>query len=150
MTDIEVVHVPYKTVGLAATDLMGGQVVAMIDNLPTQLGAIKAGRVRALGVTSLKRAAQLPTVPTLAESGIPGFEVMVWLGVCAPTAVPKPIISKLNADIVKALNAPDVQRSLAGQGIEPQSSTPEQLGALQRAEIARWAKAVKDSGARLD
>jgi tripartite-type tricarboxylate transporter receptor subunit TctC len=150
MAGIEVVHVPYKTVGLAAADLMGGQVVAMIDNLPTQLGAIKAGRVRALGVTSLKRAAQLPTVPTIAESGVPGFEVTVWLGVCAPAAVAKPIIAKLNADIVKALDAPDVQRSLADQGIEARSSTPEQLGALQRAEIARWAKAVKDSGARLD
>ena len=150
MTGIEVVHVPYKTVGLAAADLMGGQVVAMIDNLPTQLGAIKAGRVRALGVTSLKRAAQLPAVPTIAESGVPGFEVTVWLGLCAPAAVAKPIIAKLNADIVKALNAPDVQRSLADQGIEARSSTPEQLGALQRAEIARWAKAVKDSGARLD
>ena len=129
---------------------MGGQVVAMIDNLPTQLGAIKAGRVRALGVTSLKRAAQLPAVPTIAESGVPGFEVTVWLGVCAPAAVAKPIIAKLNADIVTVANAPDVQRSLAEQGIEARPSTPEQLGALQRAEIARWAKAVKDSGARLD
>lgn len=122
----------------------------MIDNLPTQLGAIKAGRVRALGVTSLKRAAQLPTVPTIAESGVPGFEVTVWLGVCAPTAVPNFIVAKLNADIAKALSAPDVQRSLDDQGIEGQSSTPAQLGALQKAELARWAKAVKDSGAKLD
>ena len=127
---------------------MGGQVVAMIDNLPTQLGAIKAGRVRALGVTSLKRAAQLPAVPTIAESGVPGFEVTVWLGVCAPAAVAKPIIAKLNADIVTALNAPDVQRSLAEQGIEARPSTPGNSGRC-RAEIARWAKAVKDP-ARLD
>ena len=124
MTGINIVHVPYKTVGLASTDLISGNIAAMIDNLPPQLGLIKAERVRALGVTTLKRAAQLPFTPTIAESGIPGFDVKVWLGMCAPAAVPKPILNKLNADVVKAIAAPDVQRTLADQGIEAQSSTP--------------------------
>lgn len=150
MTGINIVHVPYKTVGLASTDLISGNIAAMIDNLPPQLGLIKAERVRALGVTTLKRAAQLPFTPTIAESGVPGFDVKVWLGMCAPAAVPKPILNKLNADVVKAIAAPDVQRTLADQGIEAQSSTPEELGTLQKAEIARWAKAVRDSGARAD
>ena len=150
MTGINIVHVPYKTVGLAATDLISGNIGAMIDNLPPQLGSIKAGRVRALGVTTLKRAAQLPSTPTIAESGVPGFDVKVWLGMCAPAAVPKSILNKLNADVVRAITAPDVQRTLADQGIEAQSSTPEELGTLTKAEIARWAKAVRDSGARAD
>ena len=150
MTGINIVHVPYKTVGLAATDLISGNIGAMIDNLPPQLGSIKAGRVRALGVTTLKRAAQLPSTPTIAESGVPGFDVKVWLGMCAPAAVPKSILSKLNADVAKVIAAPDVQRTLADQGIEAQSSTPEELETLTKAEIARWAMAVRESGARAD
>jgi tripartite-type tricarboxylate transporter receptor subunit TctC len=111
---------------------------------------IKAGRVRALGVTTLKRASQLPSVPTIAEAGVPGFDVKVWLGMCAPAAVPKPVLAKLHTDIVSALAAPDLQRTLADQGIEAESSTPEQLATLQKNEIVRWAKAVRDSGARAD
>jgi tripartite-type tricarboxylate transporter receptor subunit TctC len=150
MTGINVVHVPYKTVGLAAADLTSGQIDAMIDNLPAQLGAIKAGGVRALGVTTLTRAAQLPSIPTIAESSVPGFDVKVWLGVCAPAAVPKPIIGKLNSDISKVLASPDVRRTLTDRGIEAQSSTPEELAALLKTELARWAKAVHDSGAKAD
>jgi tripartite-type tricarboxylate transporter receptor subunit TctC len=150
MTGIDMVHVPYKTVGLAAADLMSGQVDAMIDNLPTQLEAIKAGRVRALGVTTLTRATQLPLVPAIAESSVPGFDIKVWLGVCAPAAVPKAIIGRLNSDISQALTSPDVRRTLTERGIDAQSSTPEQLAELVKTELGRWAKAVRDSGAKAD
>ena len=124
-----------------------GHVLAIFDLLPSLLASIKAGKVRALGVTSAKRNAQLPDVPTIAESGVPGFEVTVWQGMCAPAAVPKPILTKLNADLVKALNTPDVQERLAEQGVDPAPTTPEQFAAFIKSETIKWAKVVKDSGA---
>lgn len=150
MAGIEVVHVPYKGGVLAMGDLLSGRIQAMFEILPTQIANIKAGKVRALAVTTAKRNAQLPDIPTMAEAGVPGFEVTVWYAVFAPAAVPKPIIAKLSADLVKALNMPDVKERLAQQGADAAPTTPEQFAVFQKSEIAKWAKVVKESGANAD
>ncbi len=144
-TRIDFVHVPYKGSAPALVELLGGHVQAMFDNMSTQLAVIKSGRTRALAVTSPKRSMHLPDVPTMIESGIP-VDVTVWYGLCAPAAVPKPIIAKLNADLHQALNAPDVQRRLVEQGIDSAPSTPDQFAAFIRSETEKWARVVKDAG----
>jgi tripartite-type tricarboxylate transporter receptor subunit TctC len=150
ITGVELVHVPYKGGSQATTDLLAGQVQMMILNLPSQLPSIKAGRTRALAVTSAKRAAQLPEVPTMAEAGVPGFEVTVWYGICGPARLARPILDKLNAEVVAALRGRDTQQRLLDQGIDAAPMTPEEFGSFMRAEVAKWAKVVKDSGARAD
>ncbi len=145
MTRIDFVHVPYKGSGPALVDLLGGHVQAMFDNMSTQLAVMKSGRTRALAVTSPKRSVHMPDVPTMIESGIP-VDVTVWYGLCAPAAVPKPILAKLNSDLHQALNAPDVQRRLIEQGIDPLPSTPDQFASFIRSETEKWAKVVKDAG----
>ncbi len=146
MTDIDVVHVPYKGGHPALTDVLGGQIQVMLGAVPTTQAAVKSGKVRALGVTSAKRSAQLPDVPTIAESGVPGYEVTSWYGLCGPAALPKALMTKLNADLVKALNSPDTQQRLAEQGIEVLPSTPEQFGAYIKSEVSKWVKVVKAAG----
>ena len=150
MTGTNIVHVPYKGGAPALADLLGGHVLAMFGDLPLLQPHIKTGKMRALGVTTTKRSAQLPNVPTIAESGVPGFEAMLWFATFAPAAVPKPILAKLNADLVKVLNAPDMQRRLAENGVDAAASTPEQLAAFVKSETIKWAKVVKDSGATAD
>ena len=149
-TGTDIVHVPYKGGSVALIDLLGGHVLAMFDLLPGLLPSIKAGKVRALGVSVTRRDPQLPDVPTIAESGVPGFEVMWWAGVCAPAKVPKPIVAKLNADLIKALNMADVQRRLEEQGVYAAPTTPEQFAAFIKSETIKWAKAVKYSGATVE
>ena len=149
-TGIDLVHVPYKGGALALADLMGGHVQVMFDNLPGQLQVIKAGKVRALGVTSAKRTEQLPDIPTVSESGVPGFEVTVWYGMCVPAGVPKRVVAKLNAEVVKTLNLPDVKERLAQASIQAAPSTPEQFAAYIRAESIKWAKVIKDAGLSAD
>jgi tripartite-type tricarboxylate transporter receptor subunit TctC len=146
MTGIDVVYVPYKGSGPAITDLLGGQISIMFDSIPAELSYIKSGRLRALGVGSAKRTPVLPDVPTLKESGLP-FEATLWYAVFAPAGVPKPIIDKMNTDVVKTLTAEDVQRRFESMGVDATPSTPEQLAAFVKSETAKWAKAVKDSGA---
>jgi tripartite-type tricarboxylate transporter receptor subunit TctC len=147
MTGINMVHVPYKGAGPALADLLGGQVQAMCTSLAGQITYIRAGRVRALGVTTLKRNPQLPEVPTIVESGLPGYEVTIWYAVFAPVATPKPVVARLNADMVKALNSPEMKERMALQGMDPSPSTPAELAAFVKVETAKWAKAAKDSGA---
>ncbi|CAN0014315.1 unnamed protein product, partial [Phaeothamnion confervicola] len=149
-TGIDLVHVPYKGGALALADLMGGHVQVMFDNLPGQLQVIKAGKVRALGVTSGKRAEQLPDIPTVSESGVPGFEVTVWYGMCVPAGVPKRVVAKLNAEVVKTLNLPDVKERLAQASIQAAPSSPEQFAAYIRSESIKWAKVIKDAGLSAD
>jgi len=146
MTGIDVVHVPYKGGAPALADLLGGQVPALFGNLPTSLKLIKAGKVRALGVTSARRHPQLPDVLTIAESGVPGYEVTTWQGMCAPAEVPKPILAKLNTDLVKVLNMPDTQQRLAEQGVDVAPTTSEQFASQLRSEIIKWAKVAKEAG----
>ena len=146
MTEINVVHVPYKGGHPALTDVLGGQVPAMFAAVPTSQASIKAGKVRALGVTSVKRSPQLPSVPTIAESGVPGYGVTSWYGLCAPAGVPQPILAKLNTDLVKVLNMPDTQQRLAEQGIDVAPTTPEYFAEFVRSEIAKWARVIKAAG----
>ena len=147
MTGINLVHVPYKGAGPALADLLGGQVQAMCTSLAGLINFVKSGRVRALGVTTAKRNPQLPDVPTIVESGIPGYEVTIWYAVFAPVATPKAIVDKLNAEMVKALNSSEMKERMALQGMDPAPSTPAELTAFVKAESAKWAKVAKDSGA---
>ena len=144
---INIVHVPYKGAAAALSDVIGGQIPASVGNLPGgPLAAIKAGRVRALGVTSGRRNPQAPDIPTFAESGVPGYDVSSWYGICTQAGVPKPILAKLHADLNRVLNSADLRKRLEDQGIDVTPSTPEQFVAHVRAETTRWAKVVKDAG----
>jgi len=146
MTATDIVHVPYKGGSSALTDLLGGQLSAMVAGLPTAMASIKAGKAHALGVTTIKRSPQMPELPTIAESGVPGFEVTSWTGLCAPAGLPKSILAKLNADLVKVLNMPDTQRRFSEQGIDPAPTTPDQFSAFIKSEVAKWAKVAKEAG----
>lgn len=144
VTSVNSLLTPYKGGSAALSDLLGGHVQAMFDGLSTQLATIKAGKVRALAVTSSKRNINLPDTPTMIESGYP-IDVTAWYGFCAPAGVPKPILDKLNADMVKALNSPDVRQRLEELGLDVEPQTPEQFAALIKSETAKWAKVVKDA-----
>ena len=145
-TGINIVHVPYKGGAPALADVMGGQITGMFGNLPEQLAAIKSGKTRALAVSTLKRSPQLPDVPTVAESGFPDFEVTVWYGVCAQAGVPKPILAKLNATLVKTLNTPEMKARLAESTIDASPTTPGEFADFIAAETVKWARVVKDAG----
>jgi tripartite-type tricarboxylate transporter receptor subunit TctC len=150
MSGIDMTHVPYKGSSPALTDLIGGQVQVMFDNLPSALPQIKGGKLRAVAVTSLKRAPALPDVPTIDESGLPGFEASSWFGVLAPAGTPAPIVAKINAEVNKWLQSADAREKLLSQGAEAAGGTPEQFAAHIRAETDKWAKVVKASGAKVD
>ena len=147
---VKFTHVPYKGSAQAATDLIGGQVQLYMSSVPTLIGHIKNGKMRAIAVTSLKRVDDLAQVPTVAESGYKGFEAVTWFGFVAPAAVPKDIVVRLNAEVNKALQAADVQKKLEDQGADVLGGSPEQFGALIKSDISRWAPIIKESGARLD
>ncbi len=146
LAGIDIVHVPYKGSAQVLTDLLGGQIPVMFDNLPANMPHIRAGRVRALGIPSAKRNSQLPDVPTFIESGTAGYEVTGWLGMFAPAATPPHVISTLNAHMVKGLNAADTQKRLSEHGAEAAPTTPAELGALLKSETVRWAQVIKDAG----
>ena len=150
MTGTDIVHVPYKGSAPAITDLLGGQVSMMFDNLPSGLPHVQGGKLRALAVTSAKRSPAAPDIPTIAESGVTGYEVDSWFGILAPAGTPKEIVAKLNAEIVKILQMPDVKERLAAQGAVPVGNTPEQFAEHIARETAKWAKVVKTSGAKVD
>ena len=150
MTGVQMTHVPYKGSAPALTDLIGGQVQLMFDNLPSSLQFIKASKVRALAVTSLARSSTLPELPTLAESGLPGFEASSWFGVLAPAGTPNDIVKKLNGEIAAWLASPDAKDKLAAQGAIAAGGTPDAFVTHIAAESAKWAKVVKASGAHVD
>jgi len=150
MTGINLVHVPYKGGAQSSTDLLGGQIQLLITNLPEQIGYIKAGKTRALGVSTTKRSPQLPDLPTISEAGVPGFDVTVWYGLCAPAGLPRALVDKVNADVAKAVLSPDTQRRLFDQGVEAARNSPGEFAAFIRAEVTKWAKVVRDSGATAD
>ena len=143
-------HVPYKGSAPAVTDLLGGQVQSMFDNAPSALPHVKSGKLRAIAVTSAQRMPQLPDVPTVAESGLPGFDVQSWFTIAAPTGTPKPVIDKLNTALNKALNASEVRERMRDLAATPEPGTPEQLRTFTMSEIKRWHDVVKQSGARVN
>lgn len=151
MAKVSMVHVPYKGgSGQMVGDLLAGQVQLASIGLPPAMPYIKSGRLRVIAVTGAKRSALLPNSPTVAEGGLPGFDVTSWYGMFGPAALPKDIIAKANADIAAVLAAPDMKERLASSGADPAPTTPEELGKLVRDEIAKWSKVVADSGARVD
>jgi tripartite-type tricarboxylate transporter receptor subunit TctC len=150
LAGVKTVHVPYKGSSPAGLDLMAGQVAFMFDSTPPITAFIKSGRMRALAVTTAKRSPLLPEVPTVAESGLPGFDFATWWGLMAPAGTPRPIIDRLNAELGKSLQHPEVRERILGVGAEPAHTTPEAFGALIRSEIARWARVIKAAGVKVD
>ena len=150
LAGVQITHVPYKGSAPALTDLLGGQVQIMFDNLPSALPHIKSGKLRALAVTSTKRAPALPDLPTIAESGVPGFEASSWFGILAPAGTPRDIVMRINVEANKALQSAEMKEKLLGQGAEAVGNPPEFFADTIRTETTKWAKVVKDSGAKVD
>jgi tripartite-type tricarboxylate transporter receptor subunit TctC len=142
---LDLVHIPYKGGAPALAGVMGAEVTGMFGNLPEQLGAIKGGKTRALAVSTVTRNAQLPDVPTVAESGFPGFEVTVWYAVCAPSATPKPVLAKLHSTLIKTLALPEMKARLAESSIDTTPTSQEEMAAFIRTEIDKWTRVVRDA-----
>jgi tripartite-type tricarboxylate transporter receptor subunit TctC len=149
LTGVRMTHVPYKGSPQAVADLVAGNVQLGIPTMPAALPFIKAGRVKVLGVTTGKRASNLPDVPTLNEAGVKGYEAALWTGILAPAGTPAPIINRLNAEIAKVLELKDVQEALARQGAEAQPSSPAEFAAFLKSDYAKWARVVKEGGIRI-
>lgn len=147
---VDVVHVPYKGAPAAITAIVGGQVQMMFATLPTALPQVRAGKLRALGVTSAKRSGAAPELPTVSEAGLTGFEVSSWIGLMSPAKTPEAVVARLNRALVEGLKSQDVAEYFAREGGEAVTSTPEQFNGYVRAEIAKWAKVVKAAGIRAD
>lgn len=143
-------HIPYKGFNLAFSDLVAGQVQLFLSSVPTVLGQVRAGKLRPLAVSSLQRSDELPDVPTIAESGYPGFEAITWFGVLAPAATPPHILAQLNQEINKAMNAPAFRAKIKSEGAIVLGGTPERFTELLKKDHAMWAQVVKSSGARID
>ena len=150
MAGVDIVHVPYKGSAPAVTDLIGGQVDVMFDNVPNVLQHVKAGRLRALAVSSRERSPFMPDLPTVAEAGLPGFDVSVWFGVVAPSGTPRAVVSQLNVEINRILKLPEVVELFHKQGVEPLGGTPDTFAAFLRDQTTKWAKVVKQSGAKAE
>jgi tripartite-type tricarboxylate transporter receptor subunit TctC len=150
LAGVKLVHIPYKGSAPAVTDLLGGQVQVMFDNAPNVMPQVKAGRLRALGQSGLARSPIAADLPTVAEAGVPGYEVTVWFGLVAPAGTPRGVIMKLNAEVLKILAMPDVRERFLAQGVEPMGSTPEQFGEHIRAQMAKWGKVVADAGVKAE
>jgi tripartite-type tricarboxylate transporter receptor subunit TctC len=150
MAGVDLLHVPYKGAGPAMIDLIGGQLDFMLDSLLTSTPLVKAGKLRALAQTGMRRSVVWPDLPTVAETVLPGYEVSTWFGLVAPAATPRGIIVKLNGAIVKALGNAEIRERLLMQGLEPVGNSPEEFGKLIRDELPKWAKIVKVSGAKVD
>ena len=149
MTGTSMTHVPYKGRAAAIPDLIGGQIQLMFDNMPSALPMAKEGKIRALAQTTAKRSAAAPDVPTVAES-LPGFEATTWFALFGPANLPREVVAKLNAEVKRVFALPDVQERLRTLGLEPWISSPDELARFQAAEIVKWAKVVKDSGAKAE
>jgi tripartite-type tricarboxylate transporter receptor subunit TctC len=150
LTGTDILHIPYKGSGPAVTDLLGGQVHMMFDNIPSSLPHIKSGKLRALATTGAKRDPALPELPTLDEAGIPGYESGVWFGLMVPVATPKDIIARLNTAAVQATKSPDFIKRMTDLGYNIIPGTPDEMGTMIKSEIARWTPIVKASGAKVD
>jgi len=150
MAGLDIVHVPYKGSSGARTDLLGGQVQLMFDAITTMAPNVRAGKLKALGSTGKVRSPVLPEVPTVAEAGVPGYEAVIWLGIMAPVGTPKPVVERLNAEIRRIVMSPELKQAWAKQGAVPMSMSTDEFGQYLRDDIAKWAKVVKISGAKVD
>lgn len=149
-TGVPMQHVPYKGSTPALTDLMGGQVQLMFDSMPSATPFVKSGKLRALAVSSSKRSPAFPELPTMAEAGVPGFDISTWYGLWAPKATPKDIVERVAAEVAKILKSSEVRDRYAALGAEPIGSSPEEFAAYCRSELLKWGKIVKESGAKAD
>jgi tripartite-type tricarboxylate transporter receptor subunit TctC len=150
MAGVSLVHVPYRGASFATTSVLAGETIFMFDNIVTTLPLARSGKLRALAVTTQKRSRTAPDIPTIAESGVPGYDANAWFGVFAPAGTPVTVINRLHSEIARIVNLPDIRDRFLALGAEPVGSTPEQFSAFYRKEVAKWAKVVKDSGAQID
>lgn len=150
MAGIDLVHVPYKGGGLALTDLIAGHVSIYVDPIITAMQFVQSGKTRALAVTTPRRASVLPDVPTAAEAGLPGYDVTGWYGIVVPKATPKPILDRIQAATRQVLDTPEVKERFKAFGLDPVASSPDEFTRFMRAEIVKWSKVIKDSGAKVD
>ena len=149
MTGSTIVHIPYKGSAGVLADVMGGQIAVTIDNMPPYLPQVKAGKIRALAVSTTKRSAAVPDLPTIAEAGVPGYDSGSWFGLLAPAKTPKAVVDQLSAESARILKLPEVSKRISELGAEPVGSTPEQFAELIKTEIAKWAKVIKDANVEL-
>ena len=150
LAHIDVLHIPYKSSPAAQIDLIGGRLTYTFDGVVSQLPQVRAGKIRALAVTSAKRLPALPDIPTVAESGLPGYEYWSWMGICAPAGTPKEIITRLNAEITKILRTQEARDWFAEQGGEPVLETPEEFAAYIKTEYLRWGKLIREAGIKAE
>jgi tripartite-type tricarboxylate transporter receptor subunit TctC len=150
LAGVKMHHIPYKGASPANADLIGGQVQLVFNTLPPLLPQVKAGRVRALAVTSARRVSTLPDLPTIAESGVPGYDVSTWYGLLAPAGTPREIVARLNAELNKVLQSQDTRAHLGVKGFDVETGTPEQFGQLIASEVAKWTKVVRSANVKLD
>lgn len=150
LAGVKMQHIPYKGRAQAVPDLLGGRISMIFDNMPSALPLVKSGDVRAIAVTSATRSAAAPNIPTIAESGLPGFEATSWFALMAPAGVPKEVLARINAETVRVMSLPDVREKLTALGLDVKPGSPEALAAYIQSETAKWAKVVKESGAKLD
>jgi tripartite-type tricarboxylate transporter receptor subunit TctC len=149
-TQTDIVHVPYKGTGPAVTDLLGGQVEVMMSGAPALMPHVRAGKLRALGISSLQRAESFADLPTIAEAGVAGFEALQWYGLVAPAGTPEPIVARLNAEVNRALVTPELKARLVSEGAEAAPATPQAFGAFIAAEIERWRPVIQKAGLRAE
>jgi tripartite-type tricarboxylate transporter receptor subunit TctC len=150
MAGIDIVHIPYKGAAPAVTDLLGGQISMMFDTGPSALPHVRSGKTRALAVTTANRSRLMPDLPTVVESGLPGYDVTTWFGLVAPSGTPREIVTKLNAEVVRILQTPEVKERLETQAADPVGNTPEEFAAIIKADIAKWGEVIKLSGVRIE
>jgi tripartite-type tricarboxylate transporter receptor subunit TctC len=150
MAGVEMTHVPYKGAAPAMNDLIGGQIQLMFDNLASSLAQVRAGRIRALAVTTAKRSALAPDLPTIAESGLPGFDISTWFGIFVPANTPPEIVDRLHSEFTRALAMPDIRDKMLALGAEPVGSRPGEFSAYIRTEADKYARVIKASGAKVD
>jgi tripartite-type tricarboxylate transporter receptor subunit TctC len=150
LAGVDIVHIPHKGSGEARTSTMSGQTELMLDAITTMAPIARAGKVRALGTSGLKRSTVMPEVPTISEAGVKGYETTIWLGIMAPAGTPRAVTERLNAEITRVVNRPDVKKTWNGQGAEPMTMTVAEFEKHLNSDIAKWAKVVKLSGARAD
>jgi tripartite-type tricarboxylate transporter receptor subunit TctC len=150
LAGVKMQHIPYKGRAEAIPDLMGGRIQMIFDNMPSALPLVQEGKIKAIAVTSAQRSPAAPGIPTIAESGLPGFEASSWFALLGSPGIPRDVQMRINAETLKAMALPDVKERLAKLGLEPNPGTPEALAALIQAETAKWARVVKESGARIE